>query len=54
METHYGSYYEYSMPTDKFTAYYDSIIPPIFRQPLRLIKQKFVPLRKILKSQWAK
>lgn len=24
METHYGSYYEYSMPTDKFTAYYDS------------------------------
>ena len=28
------------------------IIPPIFRQPLRLIQQKFVPLRKILKSQW--
>ena len=28
--------------------------PPIFRQPLRLIQHKFVPLRKILKSQWAK
>ena len=24
METHYGSYYEYSMPTEKFTAYYES------------------------------
>ena len=30
------------------------IPPPIFRQPLRLIQHKFVPLRKILKSQWAK
>ena len=33
---------------------YFIIPPPIFRQPLRLIQQKFVPLRKILKSQWAK
>ncbi len=24
METHYSSYYEYSMPTDKFTAYYEN------------------------------
>lgn len=38
--------YEESIPT------YNT--PPIFRQPLRLIQHKFVPLRKILKSQWAK
>ena len=26
MEPHYSSYYEYTMPTDKFLAYYNTIL----------------------------